>query len=67
MTYKIFTFDFKALYDSLKPELVKNAIIEAMKEKRPNWSENFKDWITELIDFSLKAAIGEYDAEWFSP
>ena len=67
MTYKSFTFDFKALYDSLKPDLVKKAIIEAMKEKRPNWSKNFKDWIIELIVFSLKAAIGEYDGEWFSP
>ena len=32
-TYKSFTFNFKALYDSLKRALVRDAIYEAMKEK----------------------------------
>ena len=35
-----FTFDFKALYDSLKPDLVKEAIKHAMDENRPEWSDH---------------------------
>ena len=50
----------------MKPELVKEAIQEAMNEKRPDWREDFKEWIIQLVDFSLKAAVGEFDGEWFS-
>ena len=35
---KAFTFDFKSLYDNLKPALVKKAIEHAMQTCRPNWS-----------------------------
>ena len=35
---KAFTFDFKSLYDSLKPELVKEALQHAMETCRPGWS-----------------------------
>ena len=35
---KCFTFDFKALYDSLDPALVKEALISAMDTYRSEWS-----------------------------
>ena len=36
-----------------------------MREKRPSWSNEFKEWIIQLIDFSLKSAVGEFDGEWY--
>ena len=48
---KCFTFDFKALYDSLKPSLTKEALAYAMRNSRPNWSDDKIAWIISLIDF----------------
>ena len=43
-----FTFDFKSLYESLDPYLVREAVITAMEELRPNWSNEFKNWLIDL-------------------
>ena len=60
-----FTFDFKALYDSLEPNLVMEAVRNAMNTCRPDWSTEFKDWIISLIDFSLRASVAKYDDSWW--
>ncbi len=60
-----FTFDFKALYDSLEPNLVKEGIQHAMNTCRPEWSNEFKTWIISLIDFSLRASVAKYDNSWW--
>ena len=59
-TINCFTFDFKALYDSLDPNLVKKAVKYAMDSCRPDWTEEQKQWIISLIDFSLKASVAKY-------
>ena len=59
--FKSFTFDFKSLYDSLKPELVLEALAEAMNICRKECTEGFKDWILKLINFSQKSAIGVFE------
>ena len=64
-TIKCFTFDFKALYDSLDPELVKEAVMDAMNTVRPEWSEGLKNWLLSLIDFSLKASVARYENTWY--
>ena len=46
---KCFTFDFKSLYDSLDPMLVKEAITHAMDVSRPEWSTELKNWLLALI------------------
>jgi hypothetical protein len=60
-----FTFDFKSLYDSLQPTLVKEAVRYAMDKCRPDWTDDFKNWIISLIDFSLKASVAKYNGEWW--
>ena len=60
-----FTFDFKALYDSLEPALVKEAIRNAMDTCHPDWSNELKEWIISLIDFSLRASVAKYDGSWW--
>ena len=62
---KCFTFDFKALYDSLNPDLVKEAVLYAMNTERTAWSQELKNWILSLIDFSLKASIAKYEDAWY--
>ena len=60
-----FTFDFKSLYDSLQPALVNEAIKYAMDTCRPDWSNELKDWIISLIDFSLRASVAKYNDTWW--
>ena len=55
-----FTFDYKALYDSLTPDLVCEALEIAMDELRDDWSEEKKQWILDLVKLSLKSAVGRY-------
>ena len=50
-----FTFDFKSLYDTISPALVKEALLEAMSETRKNWSENFKTWLVDLCMLSVES------------
>ena len=62
---KAFTFDFKSLYDNLKPTLVKEAVQHAMQICRPGWSQPKKKWILDLIDMSLRSSIGKYKDNWY--
>ena len=62
---KAFTFDFKSLYDNLKPELVKEAVQDAMNTCRPGWSTQKKKWILDLIDLSLRASVGKFKDDWY--
>ena len=62
---KAFTFDFKSLYDNLKPALVKKAIEHAMQTCRPNWSRDKKKWVLKLVDISLRASVGKYKDQWY--
>ena len=59
------TFDFKSLYDSLSPELVKEALGDAMKSCRPDWSLQFQMWLIELVSLSLESAVGCFDEQWY--
>ena len=64
-TFKSFTFDFKGLYDSLSPSLVIEALRHAMNQLRPDWSENFKAWLIDLVNHSLKSSIGFFEDTWY--
>jgi len=62
---KCFTFDFKALYDSLSQDLVIESLKEAMTECRPDWSPEFCSWLISLIEMSMKSSIGVFEDSWF--
>ena len=64
-TFKSFTFDFKGLYDSLSPSLVIEALQHAMNQLRPDWSDNFKAWLIDLVNHSLKSSIGFFEDTWY--
>ena len=60
-----FTFDFAALYDSLNPKWVSEALQEAMHCCRPSWSKDFKNWILGLIQLSIDSSIGEFNGKFY--
>ena len=62
---RAFTFDYKALYDSLDPELTIKALSTAMDECREDWDPNFKHWILELVGLSLRASVGIFNESWY--
>ena len=62
---KAFTFDFKSLYDSLKPELVKEALQHAMETCRQGWSVAKRKWIEDLVDISLRSSVGKFQDNWY--
>ena len=62
---KAFSFDYKSLYDSLSPDIVIESLQCAMDEHRTEWTDDFKQWIVNLVDFSLKAAIGQYGTHFY--
>ena len=37
----------------------------AMDTCRPDWSEEMKQWIISLIDFSLRGSLAKYDNSWW--
>ena len=62
---KAFTFDYKALYDSLSPSLAIEALKVAMEEQRPEWSSHFKEWLAKSVELSFESSVGKFDGEWF--
>ena len=62
---KAFTFDFKSLYDSLKPDLVIEAVRYAITTCRPEWSDRKRKWILDLIKVSLLSSIGKYKDKFY--
>ena len=65
MRFKSFTYDFKALYDSLNPSLVIEALQHAMNTCRTPWSPEFKKWILDLATASLDSSIGLFEGTWY--
>ena len=65
MNYKPFTFDFKALYDSLSPSLVVEALEHAMSNLRSEWNDSFRAWLIDLVKHSLKSSIGFFEDSWY--
>jgi len=60
-----FTFDFKALYDNLNPDIVKKAVEHAIMTIYPVWSSKKRKWILDLIDVSLRASVGKYKGKFY--
>ena len=60
-----FTYDFKALYDSLDPSLVISALKEAAEECRPDWSTDFIAWLVDLVKISLESSVGIFNGDWY--
>ena len=38
-----------------------------LHESRPDWEENFVNWLLQLIDLSVKAGFGKFQNKWYIP
>ena len=66
-TFKPFTFDFAALYDSLTPTLVEVALRYAIEHCYPEWDSEFTEWLLDLIKLSMSAGFGKFKGKWYRP
>ena len=60
-----FTFDFDSLYDRLRPDLVIEAVEDAIQSCRADWSLEFRNWLIDIIRLSMKSAFGEFKGSFF--
>ena len=58
---KPFTFDFAALYDSITPALVEEAIRFSITQCRPDWEISFVEWIIKMINLSMSSGFGKIE------
>ena len=63
--FKSITYDFNALYDSLSPSLVLEALEYAMNTCRAPWAPEFKKWILDLVELSLESSVGLFEDSWY--
>ena len=60
-----FTFDFDSLYDSLSPNLVLRALKDSISECREEWSDDFCEWLCDIVNLSMNASIGEFNGKYY--
>ena len=41
------------------------ALNDAMQTCRDDWAPDFCQWITDLVDISLRSAVGVFEDEWY--
>ena len=64
-SWKTLSVDVVSLYDSLRHELVLEAIDDAMECCRPDWSADFRQWIKHLVQLSFDAAVLKNQDSWY--
>ena len=60
-----FTFDFDSLYDSLSPNLVLKALKDSISQCREEWSDDFCEWLCDIVNLSINASIGEFNGKYY--
>ena len=60
-----FSLDVVSLYDSLRHDVVMEALDHAIETCRPDWDPDLKSWLKELIDLSFKSAVVKFQNCWY--
>ena len=60
-----FGLDVVSLYDSLKFSLVKDALNDAMNSCRPEWDDEFRQWLVDLVISSFESAVVNFRGVWY--
>lgn len=61
------SIDIVSLYDSLRHELVEEALDDAMETCRSeDWSEEFRSWLKGLVKLSFEAAVLKNQDQWYA-
>lgn len=59
------SIDIVSLYDSLRHELVMEALDDAMISCRPDWPLDLRCWIKSLVQLSFDSAVLKNDDQWY--
>ena len=59
------SIDVVSLYDSLRHELVLEALSDAMETCRPDWTPEFRRWLMELVQHSFDSAVLKNKDSWY--
>ena len=62
-----FSIDIVSLYDSLRIPLVFEALTDAISLLRPQYTSEFKNWLFELTDLSLRGAYLSFEGDLYRP
>ena len=62
-----FSIDVVSLYESLGQQLVFDALNDAMDLRRPDWTDQFRSWLTGVIGLSLGGAALSFKGSLYSP
>ena len=60
-----FGLDVVSLYDSLKFDLVKLALNDAMESCRPEWDDDFREFLIDLTISSFDSAVVNFQGLWY--
>ena len=60
-----FSTDVVSLYDSLKHEVVLEALDDAISTCRPEWTPSFINWLKNLIIDGFEAAVLNFGQKWY--
>ena len=60
-----FALDVVALYDSISPELAIVALDCALRQCRPEWSDEYCDWLKELVRYTICNNKFMYRGNWY--
>jgi hypothetical protein len=60
-----FSLDVVSLYESLKFDVVRMALNDAMDCCRPEWDSEFRDWLIDMVIESFKCAVVNFQGDWY--
>ena len=60
-----FTLDVVSLYDSLRFDVVRLALNDAMDCCRPDWSDEFRKWFLDIVCFCFESAVVNFQGVWY--
>ena len=60
-----FGLDVVSLYDSLKFDVVRMALSDAMDSCRPEWDDDFRDFLIDVTVSSLSSAVVNFQGSWY--
>ena len=60
-----FGIDVVSLYDSIKFDLVRSALNDAMESCRPEWDDDFRKWLVDITLFSFESAVVKFQGRWY--
>ena len=60
-----FSLDIVQLYDTLKLNLVQEALSDAIQTCRAEWTAGFTEWFIDIVLYSFRSAVVKFQENWY--